>query len=85
MRKTLLVMLLVFGVSAISVMAGEANQAFTDLDQDGDGYISRSEGTTRSDLREHWATVDADKDGQLTESEFSAFEQVPAETFPEEK
>ncbi|UCE88991.1 MAG: EF-hand domain-containing protein [Pseudomonadota bacterium] len=83
MRKTLLTMLLVFGVSAISVMAGEAGKAFSDLDQDGDGYISRSEATARSDLREHWATVDANKDGQLTESEFSAFEQVPTDTFPE--
>lgn len=90
MKRTLLTALLAFGVAAFPAMAGEpevdkpdVDKAFNALDHDGDGYISRSEATGRSDLREHWATVDSDKDGKLTESEFSAFEDIPADSFPE--
>ena len=77
----LAIVLLAFSPAA--VIAAEASKTFNELDNDGDGYISKSEATSRADLRQNWNSVDANKDGKLTEAEFSAFESVSQEALPE--
>jgi len=58
--------------------AGGAEQlpSFASLDQNGDGTISREEAREAAALERNWEQADQDQDGQLTESEFSAFEQM---------
>lgn len=68
-----------FAVTAIE----ETEQKFDLLDNDGDGFISRSEATVDSILRERWNDIDKDKDGKLTTKEFAVFVKVPDEPFPE--
>ena len=82
--KWITLVVLVLGVGSFAAIAADTSKAFDEMDHDGDGYISRSEATTRVDLRESWREVDVDQDGQLTEAEFAAFEIVPREPYPEE-
>lgn len=75
---------LVLGVGPFAVTAIEESQKkFDYLDNDGDGFISRSEATADNVLREYWNDVDKDRDGKLTTKEFAVFVNVPAEPFPE--
>lgn len=69
-----------FAVTALE----EAEQKFNLLDNDGDGYISRSEATADYMLRERWNEIDKDKDGKLTTKEFAVYANVPDEPLPEE-
>jgi hypothetical protein len=64
-------------IFAGGVYAGEKMSA-QDLDTDGDGYISSQEvqAHEKADLlTENWQQVDANQDGQVDISEFSAFEE----------
>ncbi|MCO6412309.1 MAG: hypothetical protein J5I92_06155 [Thiogranum sp.] len=65
--------------------AGAADYAstFEAIDVDGDGYISAQEAQARPDLQENWAASDANEDGVLDISEFSAFEGQGRLTPPE--
>jgi Ca2+-binding EF-hand superfamily protein len=61
-----------------SALADLQNKAFSELDQDGDGYLNQDElknaaGTTAADTATN--QLDTDQDGQLSRSEFAAFEQ----------
>lgn len=47
---------------------------FSDLDRNRDGYLSRDEAREHETLANDWDQADADRDGKLSESEFSAFE-----------
>lgn len=47
---------------------------FNDIDRDKDGFISQEEAREHESLAEDWESADADRDGKLSESEFSAFE-----------
>lgn len=47
---------------------------FEDLDDDGDGHISRQEAAGQTQLTEQWGRYDTDRNGRLDEAEFSAFE-----------
>ena len=76
--------IVILGAWSISAIAHDVVKAFDDLDTDGDGYISRSEGTGRPDVRANWNTIDVNKDGKLTIREFSAYEKIPGDTFPTE-
>jgi Ca2+-binding EF-hand superfamily protein len=49
--------------------------AFSDLDQNGDGRISRDEVRDVKQLAENWSQYDTNSDDALDQSEFSAFEQ----------
>ncbi|WP_303905385.1 hypothetical protein [Thiohalomonas denitrificans] len=48
--------------------------AFEALDADSDGFIGRQESGLSRPLAEKWLAVDIDSDGQIDETEFSAFE-----------
>ena len=74
--------------SALALVSGTASaeypMTFETLDNDGNGYISKSEATTREDLTENWQRIDQNTDDQLDISEFSAFESEGRFTPPEE-
>ncbi|MDH5544944.1 MAG: EF-hand domain-containing protein [Gammaproteobacteria bacterium] len=65
--------------------AGGLNKAalFEDVDTDGDKTISKAEANDRDDLKENFAKIDANKDGKLDISEFSAFETAGSTSVPE--
>lgn len=48
---------------------------FSELDQDGDGEISREEARASEELSRAWEQYDADSDDRIDRSEFSAFEE----------
>lgn len=50
------------------------SDAFAALDADKDGAISAIEAEANPDLMKTWSSIDANQDGQLDASEFSAFE-----------
>jgi len=50
---------------------------FQQLDQNHDGYVSIVEATGQNELLRQWTEVDANSDGQLEMTEFSAFEVEP--------
>lgn len=78
------VVVLILGVGPFAVTAiEEAEQKFDYLDNDGDGFISRSEATANNMLRERWNNIDRDKDGKLTTKEFAVFVNTPDEPFPD--
>jgi Ca2+-binding EF-hand superfamily protein len=60
-------------------------ESFKSLDTNHDGYISPQEAKANSKLSDQWNTADANGDGKIEESEFSAFEAGTAPTYtPEE-
>lgn len=54
---------------------------FSDMDRDGDGYITPLE--AQSQLLEAWGEFDRNGDNRIDRSEFSAFEEQMAEPVPE--
>lgn len=78
-------LVLSLGMLPFTTMAVDKDimKKFNAMDNDGNGYISRSEATTDAQLRERWNNVDADKDGQLSTKEFKSFATVPEEPYPE--
>lgn len=83
-RNVIYSVILVLGVLPFAVTAiEETEQKFNYLDNDGDGFISRSEATVNNILRERWNDVDRDMDGKLTPKEFAVFTKVPDEPFPD--
>lgn len=52
--------------------AASADATFKSLDRNADERLSKSEVTGNTMLTEHFAAVDADSDGYLTEREYSA-------------
>ncbi|WP_303900830.1 PRC-barrel domain-containing protein [Thiohalomonas denitrificans] len=61
-------------VSGEGPSPGAEIASFEEIDQDGDGYISREEAQEQADLVNAWQNVDVDSDDQINEAEFSAFE-----------
>lgn len=57
---------------------------FESLDTDGDGYISAEESADYKELNANWDRADANQDGKLDISEFSAFEHEGQMTPPQE-
>lgn len=67
--------------AAYGADADSYEYGFKKMDRDQDGYLSREEARQHYRLHENWDKVDADRDGKLNESEFSAFEdEEPADT-----
>jgi hypothetical protein len=55
-----------------AAVAGE--DAFMKLDVNEDGYISAQEAAADESLHQSWETTDANQDGQVDATKFSAFE-----------
>ncbi len=83
MPKIFMVALVMSMFTIGSVFAGEKS-AFSSLDTDGDGFISKTEAAANEGLSSAWSQVDADMNEKLDESEFSAFEtkEMPATDSP---
>lgn len=80
---TKLVLLLLVVMPGLAV-AGNDAKTFEELDQDGDGMISKSEVLPNTVLQKQWSTADADANDKLDISEFSAFEASGRFTPPED-
>lgn len=71
-------------VFPLSISAGEksaSQESFNKLDKDKNGYISQQEAKANKELTSQWDSVDADANGKLEMSEFSAFEAGKAAGF----
>lgn len=78
MKKQIAVIACVSAFAAGSAIAGEQQgEMFKQLDTDQDGYISAEEAEAHGDLTSQWNSVDKNSDGQVDQSEFSAFEVEP--------
>ena len=83
-RKLIYPIILALGVLPLTANSeDDTTMKFQLLDNDGDGFISRSEATANNQLRESWNNVDKDKDGKLTQQEFTAFSTTPKYPYPE--
>ncbi|RRQ21498.1 EH domain-containing protein [Thiohalobacter thiocyanaticus] len=75
MKKQIAVIACVSAFAAGSAIAGEQqDELFKMLDTNQDGYISAEEAQAHGDLTSQWNSVDQNSDGQIDQSEFSAFE-----------
>jgi len=75
MKKLILVVSAIFFLCIPPVTLSEdAIKTFDQLDDDDDGYLSKSEASVREDLKSNWIRIDKDKDKKLDVAEFSAFE-----------
>jgi hypothetical protein len=57
-----------------TAVAAEYVSTFEELDKDGNGYVSVTEATSRTDLEKNWKEIDKNSDDQLDITEFSTFE-----------
>ena len=73
MIKLLSTGLLLFAFSIATAYADKV-KTFDELDQNGDGYISKTEIKDNSDMNKNWTKADRNKDDKLDAAEFSAFE-----------
>lgn len=73
-----LVSLFAGALFAGSVVAA-GTPSFGALDENGDGVISAQEAERSQGLIDVWPVVDANQDGVVDESEFSAFETIEPE------
>jgi len=78
------VVVLMFGFGHVFA---ETKVTFDQFDEDGDGYITKSEAADSSNMTKNWKQADKDSDNKLDVSEFSAFEGkerfVPADDMEE--
>ena len=56
--------------------------AFSKLDADKNGMVSKKEASKNKDLTSRWDTLDTNKDGNLDQGEFAAFEIAPTGSTP---
>jgi hypothetical protein len=61
-----------------------AAATFDELDDDKNGYLTKSEAMKRGDLKKNWKSIDTDANDKLDISEFSAFESKGRFTPPED-
>ena len=69
-RLLILVLMLFF---CGNIFAEEV-KLFDDIDDNGDGYITKQEARDLTEIKANWGKADTDKDGKIDVSEFSAFE-----------
>lgn len=69
MTKKMLIVAMI--VSASTAFA--ANDAFTKLDTDHSGAISKAEAVEMPGLMENWATLDTDENNELSREEFGHY------------
>lgn len=65
--------------AAYGADAAAYEYGFQEVDRNQDGYISREEAQEHEELAADWDSADTDRDGKLSESEFSAFEDREAD------
>lgn len=63
------------GSSTSGISAGDA---FTRLDDDHDGMVSKKEAKNDKDLVDRWNALDANRDDKLDQAEFAQFETSPS-------
>ena len=56
-----------------SLALANAGQIFGTLDQDGDGYLSKSEASSEAPLSASFDRHDKDGDGKISKAEFEAY------------
>jgi len=56
--------------------------AFTKLDSDKNGMVSKKEASKNKELTSKWDILDTNKDGNLDQGEFAAFEAAPTSSTP---
>lgn len=61
-------------MTAGAAQAEPPSSQFQNLDADANGYLSQQEAASNADLGMRWEKLDANQDGRLDTSEFSAFE-----------
>jgi hypothetical protein len=71
LNTTMRALLLVASL-AVSALACAQSQDFSTLDRNGDGYLTRIELGTESEIAKRFAQFDADKDRRLSPAEFMA-------------
>lgn len=80
-KSFLIVVAVMFGLNVSAGEKATTKESFNKLDKDQNGYISQQEAKDNKQLLEQWDSVDADADGKLEMSEFSAFESGKASAF----
>lgn len=75
---------LVLGLGVATALSADEVKTFEELDIDTNGYISKDEAKAQKSIDDNWAKADADKDGRIDVSEFSAFESTGRFTPPDE-
>lgn len=87
--KKLMMLILAGLFSAGMAVANEGDKVnFDELDQDGDGQLSRTEVAQDSELAAQFSTLDADGDGYLAQTEVkedASMEDASAEDEPVEE
>jgi len=63
-----------------SMAPSTSPSAFTKLDSDKNGMVSKKEASKNKDLTSKWDTLDTNKDGNLDQGEFAAFEATTGST-----
>ena len=77
MNKRIIALLAASIFASGAVAAGSAENSdkqFKEMDQNGDGKLSKEE--ANESLQQQWSTADTNSDGAIDKSEFSAFESV---------
>ena len=77
--SSMVLALVLAGPATAAGMGGEstgttANKSFNELDENGNGTLSRQEVEGNSELIDQWSQADTDGDGTIDRAEFSAFE-----------
>jgi len=80
--STISIAALFAGTLVPTVYAGESTASFQSLDADGNGAISKEEAAHNAALSSAWGAADANQDGQLDMTEFSAMEITDAPATP---
>jgi hypothetical protein len=73
-NKTLLQSAMALAAAGFLSAAVAGEDAFSTLDTNADGAISSEEATASEALYKDWESADANQDGQVDATEFSAFE-----------
>lgn len=72
-------LLAVLALTVTASAAHAADEAFSKIDTDSSGTITRGEATALPALSEQWAILDSNMDGALDEAEFAKFEPESSE------
>jgi len=77
MKKQLVTALTLIAVSGVAWAGGSGNVSFQKLDTNRDGQISLDEAKKSPEVSKMFGQADANRDGKLDSSEFSALETMP--------
>ncbi|MDQ3511516.1 MAG: hypothetical protein M3414_07515, partial [Pseudomonadota bacterium] len=63
------------GVTGDYDVSGDSSFNFSDMDKNGDGFVSRDEAQSHSNLIDEFAALDKDSDGRLSREELQEWTQ----------